>query len=166
MSTFRLFGPNISISVRLQAEARNGHLHLTTGTFNLLSKTEIACPAKSPTFFRLSGASSVRPDSTEGIRPSPKPFKTIRFHKRCQPVAVTGFPPVFNSRGVQIQSIKSNLENSFERARKRSPARSGRKIRRTRKRKTNQKLKIAWRFCYTRKPFRELSPRMRTPERG
>jgi hypothetical protein len=27
-------------------------------------------------------------------------------------------------------------------------------------------IKIAWRLCYTRKPFRELCPRMRTPERG
>ena len=29
-----------------------------------------------------------------------------------------------------------------------------------------KKLKIAWRLCYSRKPFRELCPRMRTPERG
>src|SRR5713101_7310401 len=34
------------------------------------------------------------------------------------------------------------------------------------KRKTTQKLKIAWRLRYSRKPFRELCPRMRTPERG
>src|SRR5713226_10620958 len=40
------------------------------------------------------------------------------------------------------------------------------KIRRRPKRKTVQKLKIAWRLCYSRKPFRELYPRMRTPERG
>src|SRR4029077_1430673 len=40
------------------------------------------------------------------------------------------------------------------------------RIRRRPKRKTVQKLKIAWRLCYSRKPFRELCPRMRTPERG
>src|SRR5258707_14096815 len=40
------------------------------------------------------------------------------------------------------------------------------KIRRRPKRKTVQKLKIAWRLCFSRKPFRELCPRMRTPERG
>jgi hypothetical protein len=39
-------------------------------------------------------------------------------------------------------------------------------IRRTPKRKTVQKLKIAWRLCFSRKPFRELCPRMRTPEKG
>ena len=40
------------------------------------------------------------------------------------------------------------------------------KFRRMPKRKTVQKLKITWRLCSTRKPFRELCPRMRTPERG
>jgi hypothetical protein len=40
------------------------------------------------------------------------------------------------------------------------------KFRRMPKRKTVQKLKIAWRLCSTRKPFRELCPRMRTPEGG
>ena len=49
--------------------------------------------------FRLSGAPSVRPDSTEGIRPSSKPFKAIRSRKRCQPAEITGFPPDFNSSG-------------------------------------------------------------------
>ena len=58
----------------------------------------------------------------------------------------------------------------MQRVRKRSSALAVKtarhKIRRRPKRKTVQKLKIAWRLCYSRKPFRELCPRMRTPERG
>jgi hypothetical protein len=41
-----------------------------------------------------------------------------------------------------------------------------RRIRRTPKRKTVQKLKIAWRLCYSRKPFRKHCSRMRTPDKG
>ena len=58
------------------------------------------------------------------------------------------------------------ITNSFS-ARPKTPSIPVRHyIRRTPKRKSIQKLKIAWRLCFSRKPFRELCPRMRTPERG
>ena len=57
------------------------------------------------------------------------------------------------------QTLRSAPENAL-------PLGPSRKFRRTPKRKTVQKLKIAWRLCYSRKPFRELCPRMRTPEKG
>src|ERR1017187_2082302 len=65
-----------------------------------------------------------------------------------------------------MSCLKGLPENSLQRVRKRSSTRARHKIRRRPKRKTVQKLKIAWRLCYSRKPFRELCPRMRTPERG
>ena len=40
------------------------------------------------------------------------------------------------------------------------------KIRARQKAEDASIIKIAWRFCYSRKPFRELCPRMRTPGRG
>ena len=70
---------------------------------------------------------------------------------------VTGFAP----SGSAINSF------SLQRTRKRSPTLTQAvEFRRTPKRKTLQKLKIAWRLCYSRKPFRELCPRMRTPDKG
>ena len=70
-------------------------------------------------------------------------------------------------RGGSIQScLEAKGELFLQRARKRAPASIRHKIRRKPKRKTTQKLKIARRLCYSRKPFRELCPRMRTPERG
>ncbi len=57
-------------------------------------------------------------------------------------------------------------ENSFYSASENSSALARHRIRRMPKRKTVQKLKIAWRLCSSRKPFREPCPRMRTPERG
>ena len=53
---------------------------------------------------------------------------------------------------------------NLRRARKRSPPLARHKIRRRPKQKTVQKLKIAWRLCFSRKPFREPCPRMRTPK--
>ena len=108
--------------------------------------------------------------------------KTTRRHACCQPTEITGFPPDFNSlpcfittsrvRGVPIQyggkpKPDPIPKNSFT-ARPKTLFHFGtrRKIRRTPKRKTVQKLKIAWRLCFSRKPFREPCPRMRTPERG
>ncbi len=58
-----------------------------------------------------------------------------------------------------------SLENSRSTSKRFSAAISP-KTRRTPTQKIAQNLKIAWRFCYTRKPFRELYPRMRTPEWG
>jgi len=68
-------------------------------------------------------------------------------------------------RGVFIQScLEAKGELLLQRARKRASTSIRHKIRRTPKRKTTQKLKIAGRLCYSRKPFRELCPRMRTPK--
>jgi hypothetical protein len=120
VSTFRLYGPNISISAHPKAEAFK---------WTLTSHDWHVQPfVKDRSAFRLSGAPSVRPDSTEGICPSSKPFKTIRFRKRCQPAAITGFPPVFNNSGsfdprLGCETCNSMLENSLQRARKRSPVR-------------------------------------------
>lgn len=130
MSTFRLLARTFPSAPNRKPKPSAGRLHLTTGTFNLLSKTN--------SHFRLSGAPSVRPDSTEGIRTSSKPFKTIRFQNRCQPAEITGFPPVFNSSG-ELQSSstahskKGNVRLhpwrvSLRRARKRSSAGNGQKI--------------------------------------
>src|SRR5260370_1645088 len=62
--------------------------------------------------------------------------------------------------------VNPSWRTLYRRVRKRSSTRARHRIRRRPKRKTVQKLKIAWRLCYSRKPFRELCPRMRTPERG
>ena len=80
----------------------------------------------------------------------------------CQPAEITGFPPDFNSPG-SFHPAFDPWRGSLQRARKRSPAQNGPENRPMPRRKTVQKLKIAWRFCSTRKPFRELCPRMRTP---
>jgi hypothetical protein len=99
VSTFRLLArtfPNTA-SCKNRSSCRclhnagnNACITLTTGTFNLLSKTD--------SHFRLSGAPSVRPDSTEGICPSSKLVKPIALRARCQPADITGFPPDFNSQ--------------------------------------------------------------------
>ena len=75
----------------------------------------------------------------------------------------------FNSEARVVTGLRPVGEstNSSQRARKRSPTPTQPKtFRHAPKRKTTQKLKIAWRLCYSRKPFRELCPRMRTPEKG
>jgi len=111
------------------------------------------------------------------IRASSKLVKAIASPKARQPAEITGFPPDFNSLGslnperTAPDSINPGnllLENSLQITARRETIfheRSGRN-RRTPTRKIAQKLKIAWRLCYQRKPFRELCPRMRTPERG
>ena len=102
-------------------------------------------------------------------------LKLSRFGDCCQPAEITGFPPVINSAGsfhpvrhkARLKNSSRTLcGNSLQRARKRASTFARYKIRRRPKRKTIRKLKIAWRLCYSRKPFRELCPRMRTPERG
>ena len=151
-------------------------------TFRLLARTFPSAPTRSRSFqqtptshdwhvqpfvkdqlaFRLSGAPSVRPDSLAEICASSKPVKPIAPKACCQPAEITGFPPDFNSSG----SFHPDLDpwrGSLQRARKRSPAQNGPENRPMPRRKTVKKLKIAWRFCSTRKPFRELCPRMRTP---
>ena len=91
--------------------------------------------------------------------------KTIALGACCQPAEITGFPPVFNSQS-DLQNKPNQRLLITARPKTLSHFRNCRKIRRMPKRKTTQKLKIAWRLCYSRKPFRELCPRMRTPERG
>jgi hypothetical protein len=54
----------------------------------------------------------------------------------------------------------------LQRVRSTLPPRNRRKIPAQAEAEDIQKLKIAWRLCYSRKPFREPCPRMRTPERG
>ena len=117
------------------------------------------------------------PAALEQTRASSKPVKPIRFRNRCQPAEITEFPPDFNNPGSSdpaFDCARCNLlpeksyrsQHSLQRVRKRSSALARHKTRRKPKRKTVQKLKIAWRLCSTRKPFREPCPRMRTPERG
>ena len=64
------------------------------------------------------------------------------------------------------RKANSRLENSLRRARQRASARNGRKIRRTPTRKTKKTLKIAWRLCFSRKPFRDLVPECEPRKRG
>jgi hypothetical protein len=66
------------------------------------------------------------------------------------------------TRGVSVQKLRELFRSTSNAlplvaSRKFSARRSGRQLR---------NLKIAWRLCYTRKPFREFYPRMRTPEQG
>ena len=84
------------------------------------------------------------------------------------PLTAQDFHLFSTVRGVSIQELRlGDPENSFlQRARKRASTWARHKIRHQPKRKTIHKLKIAWRLCYSRKPFREPCPRMRTPERG
>ena len=108
------------------------------------------------------------PGSFAGFR---RPRNLIKLRVRssgCQPFEITGFPPVFNSKGSVHPDIavRQTGELFLQRARKRASTWTRHKIRRRPKRKTIHKLKIAWRLCYSRKPFREPCPRMRTPERG
>ena len=85
----------------------------------------------------------------------------------CQPAEITGFPPDFNNAGNFYPILaKSRLENSLQRVRSTLPLQNRRKIPAQAEAEDIQKLKIAWRLCYSRKPFRELCPRMRTPEKG
>jgi len=94
---------------------------LTTGTFNLLSKTE--------SHFRLSGAFSVRSGSHECEAVRPRNLSNLsRPRKRCQPVGSTGFPPVINSSGSFLSAGVASMQlvagELFTRARKRSSVRS------------------------------------------
>jgi len=137
------------------------HFHLTTGTFNLLSKTD--------PHFRLSGAPSVRANPLRNLCVL-ETFQSYRAPATAvNPLLAQDFHLFSTVRGVHPELLRSKPENSFlQRARKRASTstrtRIRHKIRRRPKRKTTQKLKIAGRLCYSRKPFREPCPRMRTPK--
>jgi len=114
-------------------------------TFRLLARTfptsshdwHVQPFVKDQLAFRLSGAPSVRPDSTMGIWPSSKPFKANRFQNRCQPAEITGFPPVFNSPASldpvwDAHCLEADVRFAgrralLQRARKRSSAGNGQK---------------------------------------
>jgi hypothetical protein len=83
------------------ARRPEGLRDITTGSFNLLSKIEIACFAETAKHFsRLSGAFSIRPNLPCGQSVRPRnSLKLSRLRKRCQPTEITGFPPDFNRSG-------------------------------------------------------------------
>ena len=127
------------------------HFILTTGTFNLIVKDRIA--------FRLSGALSVRTDSLTGIRTSSKPFNRIVSLNRCQPFAITGFPPVIHNG--ELPSGQEKFERGelftdnattlfrFAMAGLIGACRSGRR--------SNLKRSLG-RFCFSRNPSGTLFP--------
>jgi len=79
------FGPNIS--------------YITTGTFNLLSKTETQDAGQARGVFPPERCVFSPHDPQRGyVRPR-NLSKLSRPQKRCQPTEVTGFPPDFNSPG-------------------------------------------------------------------
>jgi hypothetical protein len=63
----------------------------------------------------------------------------------------------------RLRGIRDKL--FLQRAQKRASTLDSHKIRRKPKRKTIHKLKIAWRLCYARKPFRDLVPECE-PQKG
>jgi hypothetical protein len=138
---------------------RNRTPHLTTGTFNLIVKDRITGP---PERWRIQ---SIRvPRHRRGFV-CPRNLLTVsRRRERCQPFEITGFPPDFHSKGSFYPITRRAL---LERTRLTLPLWKQTVLfgtRRSGRRSDHQK--IAWRFCYSRKPFRELCPRMRTPELG
>ena len=147
-------------------------------TFRLLTRTFVSHDwhvqpfVKDRSAFRLSGAPSVRPNPLrEFVRPR-NLSKLSRSGDCCQPSEITGFAPVFNSGECRSKSCRSKIgfdqdwrtlftarpKTRFHSSSPQYPAQA--------EAEDVQKLKIAWRLCYSRKPFRELCPRMRTPERG
>jgi hypothetical protein len=147
------FSPNISISAhqkpKLPADAYISRL--ARSTF-----------CQRPTRFPPERCAFSPPKLLAEICASSKPVKPIASGAGCQPAEITGFPPDFNSPG-SFHPAFDPWRGSLQRVRKRSPAQNGPENRPMPRRKTVKKLKIAWRFCSTRKPFRELCPRMRTP---
>jgi len=134
------------------------HFILTTGTFNLIVKDRIA--------FRLSGALSVRTEPLTGSRTSSKPFNRIVSHYRCQPFAITGFPPVIHngelpSRREKKQARRTLYDNAatlfrFAMAGQIGARRSGRR----------SNLKRSLGGSAFRETLQEPCSRMRTPRLG
>ena len=133
------------------------HFILTTGTFNLIVKDRIA--------FRLSGALSVRTDSLTGIRTSSKPFNRIVSRNRCQPFAITGFPPVIHNGECLSGRENSNAENSLRQRDDALPLAMAGLSRRMPKQKTVN-LKRSLGGSAFRETLQELCSRIRTPRFG
>ena len=180
MSTFRLYGPNISNRHLTETEVSARRLLCADTNVRITSHDWHVQPfVKDQLAFRLSGAPSVRPILPEGETERPRnSSKLSRSEKHCQPAEITGFPPDFNSSGSLNPDMECNdllLESSLAAycacllrlftAPETLSRRSGRFLAHA-KAEDSRKLKIAWRLCSTRKPFRERCPRMRTPERG
>jgi len=109
---------------------------------------------------------SARPLRRETARPR-NLFKLSALATAVNPLMSQDFHLFSTIRGVAIQRALQTVQLLTEElftARSKTLSRRMVPKKRTQERKTNQKLKIAWRLCYARKPFRELSPRMRTPE--
>jgi hypothetical protein len=181
VSTFRLYGPNISNRHPTETEVSARRLLCADTNVRITSHDWHVQPfVKDQLAFRLSGAPSVRP-----VRPKAKPnvLETRQSYRvqrsTVNPLKSQDFHLISTVRGASIQkglhklqlaagelfSAKASCLPRLLTAPQTLSRRSGRFLAHA-KAEDSRKLKIAWRLCSTRKPFRERCPRMRTPERG
>jgi hypothetical protein len=141
---------------------------LTTGTFNLVVKDRRRCPPERGVFSpaKLVCTSADAHAYMESGCPR-NLLKLLVLLLSCQPIAATGFPPVFHIGNSTSQSGVSRLRNrthpssdslcQLQRQVRREPvsARAGSE--------DSWLRKELWRFCENAKPFEDRCPRIEAP---
>ena len=152
MSTFRLEPEHFHFEIRSKPDPASHDWHVQP-----FVKDRIAV--------RLSGANSVRTNPL-GICASSKPFNGIVCAESCQPLEITGFPPDFN-RAERTRSNSTTLTGRIPYGTRRNALPRGMaKDLGTGRHGSIKSSKIAGRFCYARKPFRDLVPECKPRKRG
>ncbi len=131
---------------------------LTTGTFNLLSKTE--------SLVRLSGANSVRLDPLrESVRP--RNLLTVSFRgKAVNRLKSQDFHLISTMRELFAVALQPSRGEQFTARNETSLPRGVAKIIRRKPTRKHRVIKDRRRFCYSRKPFRDLVPECEPRKRG